>query len=93
MVDNQTKKKMSYKTKKSTRNNRLMRSITRTKNNKMYQLDQVALKKKKKRERERREPRRWCAVKVRMRRSKSDKDEKKQKSSSHERGVGERVFV
>ena len=40
---------MSYETKKSTRNDRLMR----IRNNRMYQLDQVTLKKKKKKKRER----------------------------------------
>ena len=52
---------MSYETKKSTRNNRLMRNIMRTRNNRMYQIDQVTLmcwlnkakKKKKEGERER----------------------------------------
>ena len=76
---------MSYKTKKSTRNNRLMRNIMRTRNNRMYQLDQVTFKKEKEKKKiERGEPRHWCAMKVRMRRGKSDKDEKRQKSSGHE---------
>ena len=48
---------MSYETKKSTRNDRLMR----IRNNRMYQLDHVTLKikkikKERERERERREP-------------------------------------
>ena len=46
----------------------------KTRNNRMYQLDQVTLKKKRERERERGEPGHWCAMKVRMRRGKSDKD-------------------
>ena len=63
---------MSYETKKSTRNDRLMR----IRNNRMYQLDQVTLKikkikKEREREREREREKRtwtagcWCAVTVR----------------------------
>ena len=85
---------MSYETKKSTRNNRLMRSIMRKRNNRMYQLDQIMLKKKKKKKRERREPRPldvgmlW-PVKVRWEEAKVIKMICGKKSSG---GVGERVI-
>ena len=48
----------------------------RTRNNRMYQLDQVTLREREReRERERKEPGHWCVVKVRMRRGKSDNDD------------------
>ena len=53
---------MSYETKKSTRNNRLMRSIMRKRNNRMYQLDQIMLKKKKKKKEREENLDRWTLV-------------------------------